>query len=36
MARDAYTETPEDRRSIRSAVSLAEKQFELPIPLPDE
>jgi hypothetical protein len=35
MARDAYTETPEERRSFRSAVSLAEKQFELPIPLPD-
>jgi len=36
MARDAYTETPEERRSFRSAVSLAEKQFELPIPLPEE
>jgi hypothetical protein len=36
MARDAYTETPEDRRSFRNAVSLAEKQFELPVPLPDE
>jgi hypothetical protein len=36
MARDAYTETPEERRSFRSAVSLAEKQFELPIPLPDK
>jgi hypothetical protein len=36
MARDAYTETPEERRSFRSAVSLAEKQFELPVPLPDE
>jgi hypothetical protein len=36
MARDAYTETPEQRRSFRSAVSLAERQFELPIPLPEE
>jgi len=36
MARDAYTETPEERRSFRSAVSLAERQFELPVPLPDE
>jgi hypothetical protein len=36
MARDAYTETPAERRSFRSAVSLAEKQFELPIPLPEE
>jgi hypothetical protein len=36
MARNAYTETPEERRSFRSAVSLAERQFELPVPLPDE
>jgi hypothetical protein len=36
MARDAYTETPEERRSFRSAVSLAERQFDLPVPLPDE
>ena len=36
MARDAYTETPEERRGFRGAVSLAEKQFELPVPLPDE
>ena len=36
MARDAYTEIPEERRSFRSAVSLAEGQFELPVPLPDE
>jgi hypothetical protein len=36
MARDAYTETPEERRGFRNAVSLAEKQFELPVPLPDE
>jgi hypothetical protein len=36
MARDAYAETPGERRSFRSAVSLAENQFELPVPLPDE
>jgi hypothetical protein len=36
MARDAYSETPEDRRSFRWAVRLAEKQFELPVPEPDE
>ena len=36
MARDAYTETPEERRSFRSAVTLAERQFELPIPVPEE
>ena len=36
MARDAYTETPEERRSFRNAVSLAERQFELPIPVPEE
>jgi hypothetical protein len=36
MARDAYTETPEERRSFRSAVSLAERQFELPVPLPEQ
>jgi hypothetical protein len=36
MARDAYAETPGERRSLRNAVSLAEKQFELPVPLPDE
>jgi hypothetical protein len=35
MARDAYSETPEERRSFRSAVSLAEREFELPVPLPD-
>ena len=35
MARDAYTETPEGRRSFRSAVGLAERQFELPVPEPD-
>jgi hypothetical protein len=36
MARDAYTETPEARRSFRAAVGLAERQFELPVPEPDE
>ncbi len=36
MARDAYSETPEERRSFRWAVGIAEKQFELPVPLPDE
>jgi hypothetical protein len=36
MARDAYSETPEDRRSFRWAVGLAEKQFQLPVPEPDE
>jgi hypothetical protein len=36
MARDAYSETPEERRSFRSAVGLAESQFELPVPEPDE
>ncbi len=35
MARDAYTETPEERRSFRAAVGLAERQFELPVPEPD-
>ena len=36
MARDAYSETPEERRSFRWAVGLAERQFELPVPEPDE
>ncbi len=36
MARDAYSETPEDRRSFRWAVGLAERQFELPIPEPED
>ena len=36
MARDAYTETPEERRSFRAAVGLAERRFELPVPEPDE
>ena len=36
MARDAYMQTPEERRSFRAAVGLAERQFELPVPEPDE
>lgn len=36
MARDAYTGTPEERRSFRAAVGLAERQFELPVPVPHE
>ena len=36
MARDAYTETPEERRSFSAALGLAERQFELPVPEPDE
>jgi hypothetical protein len=36
MARDAYTETLEERRSFRAAVGLAERQFELPVPAPEE
>jgi len=36
MARDAYTQTPEERRSFSAAVGLAEGQFELPVPEPDE
>jgi hypothetical protein len=36
MARDAYSETPADRRSFRWAVGLAERQFKLPVPEPDE
>ena len=36
MARDAYSETPEERRSLRWAVGLAEKQFELPVPEPED
>ena len=36
MARDAYTETPEERRSFRAAVGLAERQFELPVPAPEK
>ena len=36
MARDAYSQTPEERRSFSKAVGLAERQFELPVPEPDE
>lgn len=36
MARDAYTQTPEERRSFRWAVGLAERQFELPVPAPED
>ncbi len=36
MARDAYSETPEDRRSFRRAANLVEQRFELPVPEPDE
>jgi hypothetical protein len=36
MARDAYTETPEERRNFRAAVELAGRRFELPVPEPDE
>jgi hypothetical protein len=32
MAREHYSETPEERRSFRWAVGIAEKQFELPVP----
>lgn len=35
LARDAHADTPEDRRSFRTAVSMAERQFELPVPVPD-
>lgn len=36
MAREAYSGTPEEKRSFRWAVGIAERQFELPVPLPDE
>jgi len=36
MARDAYTETPQERRSFSAAAGLAGRQFELPVPEPDE
>lgn len=36
MARDAYSEIPQDRRHFRRAVSLAERQFELPLPEPED
>ena len=35
MARDAYSEIPEERRSFRWAVGLTEKRFELPVPEPE-
>ena len=35
MAREAYSETPEDRRSFRSAVGLAERQFETLVSEPE-
>jgi len=35
MARDAYRDTPEERRGFRNAVSLAERNFELPVSLPE-
>jgi hypothetical protein len=35
MAREAYSETPEDRRAFRAAVRLAEREFELPVPEPE-
>lgn len=35
MARDAHAGTPEKRRSFRAAVGLAEREFELPVPLPE-
>ena len=36
MARDAYSETPEERRRFSWAVGLAESRFKLPVPEPDE
>lgn len=35
MAREAHAGTPEERRGFRAAVGLAEREFELPVPLPD-
>jgi hypothetical protein len=35
LARDTYAATPRERRSFRAAVGLAERQFELPVPLPE-
>jgi hypothetical protein len=35
LARNTYAATPEERRSFRSATGLAERQFELPVPLPE-
>ncbi len=36
MARDNFADTPEERRAFRSAVGLAERQFELPVPVPED
>lgn len=36
MARDAYSETSEERRSFRWAIGIAERQFELPVPEPED
>ncbi|MDQ3387092.1 MAG: hypothetical protein M3475_05750, partial [Actinomycetota bacterium] len=36
MARDNFADTPEDRRAFRSAVGLAERQFELPVLVPED
>ncbi|CAN5602133.1 hypothetical protein BH24ACT18_BH24ACT18_02580 [soil metagenome] len=36
MARDAYAGTPEERRSFRSAVGLAERQFESIVSEPED
>ncbi len=36
MARDNYSETPEERRGFRSAVGLAERRFELPVPVSED
>jgi len=35
MARDAFSELPQERRRFSAAVGLAEGQFELPVPEPD-
>jgi hypothetical protein len=35
LARNAFAETPEERRRFSAAVGLAEGQFELPVPEPD-
>jgi hypothetical protein len=36
MARNTYSEIPNDRQSFRRAVNLAERQFELPVPEPED
>jgi hypothetical protein len=36
MARNTYSEIPNDRQSFRWAVNLAERQFELPVPEPED